>query len=254
MGNAEGRVFHYDGRGDIRGFRVIEHERFQLETTSTDGSQLRGHDVIKRCTYKDTRTSYQDQPFYRCRTCFGSDNEGCCANCASTCHSGHLVLYEGHRSAYCDCGLKSCATTCKLGPKCTYDVYGKVLRSQDWYECRTCWGEESSYGCCTFCAAQCHAGHRLVQHNSLGIPHFLCDCGANRHKSAVCTYHSSNRKYVKQPFYRCYTCFTGPNMGCCYQCLKHCHKNHRTTYVGNIDAFCDCGLAGCRIQCSIAEP
>ena len=268
MGNVEGREFRYDGdhTGADRGFRVIEHERFQVDSVWRDGgpsggprwgrgredqSQASQHAV---CTYKDTKTAYQSQPFYRCHTCFRADNLGCCSACAKTCHSGHRVSYEGNMNAYCDCGLSSCASSCKLGPKCTYDIYGKVQRSQDWYECVTCWGEGSKYGCCTFCAAECHISHKLIPHSSRPIPHFYCDCGVNRHKTGVCTRHSSGRQFVRQPFYRCYTCFTGPHMGCCHQCVSKCHKGHRTVYAGETEAFCDCGLPGCRIDCTITTP
>ena len=245
------------------GIRLIHRERIQAVVIGESSSPaLPDHDrrqaaiegVRDSCTYKDTKTQYTSQPFYRCYTCFSGDREGCCAKCATACHKGHQVTYAGTKNAYCDCGLESCASSCKLGPKCTYDVHGKVRLSQDWYECITCWGGSSSFGCCEFCASECHAGHRRVRHTARSIPHFYCDCGINSHKAAVCTFHSSQREFVKQPFYTCYTCFNGPHMGCCFQCVKNCHKGHNVAFIGETGAFCDCGLPGCEISCTIPNP
>ena len=246
-----------------RGVTVIERERIIIGESSSHGRpalpgrdrrQAAIEDVKDPCTYKETKKQYMSQPFYRCRTCFRGDREGCCDSCATTCHRGHQVSYAGVMTAYCDCGLECSASSCKLGPKCTYDVHGKVRRSQRWFECLTCWGGNSDFGCCAFCASECHAGHRLVPHPARSVPHFYCDCGVNSHKAAVCTFYSSQRQYVKQPFYTCYTCFDKPNKGCCFQCMKNCHEGHSVAYLGEIGAFCDCGLPGCEISCTIPDP
>ena len=140
--------------------------------------------------------------------------------------------------------------------RCTYDYRGEDYHSQHWFECLTCWGGESNYGCCLPCALTCHVDHVLVYHIPSGESVFVCDCGRNLHQSDVCTWNSTKQKYVKQPFYRCHDCFTLHNEGCCYQCTKHCHKGHAIVYAGVMSAFCDCGLfsSTCRIRCQIASP
>ena len=134
---------------------------------------------------------------------------------------------------------------------CTFDKYGSDFRTQSWFECLTCWGAESSFGCCEYCAKKCHVGHRLVSHQPSG---FFCDCGKNCHKNAVCTYHSTGKEFMRQPFYRCYSCFSGPSEGCCFQCVKRCHAGHNVAYAGVIRAYCDCGLTCCLSSCKIAGP
>lgn len=140
--------------------------------------------------------------------------------------------------------------------RCTYDYRGEDYHSQYWFECRTCWGGESNYGCCFPCALTCHADHVLVHHAPTVDSVFVCDCGRNLHQSNVCTWNSTRQKYVRQPFYRCHNCFTLHNEGCCYQCAKCCHRGHAIVYAGIMSAFCDCGLSGstCRTKCQIASP
>ena len=112
------------------------------------------------------------------------------------------------------------------------------------------------YGCCLSCAFNCHKGHRLV-YRPAGEVNVACDCGRNRHQSAVtvCTWHSTKTEFVKQPFYCCYDCFKDPLEGCCYQCVSVCPAGHNTRFAGIKKAFCDCGLEGCcRILCRIPHP
>jgi len=40
------------------------------------------------------------------------------------------------------------------------------------------------------------------------------------------SWHSTQEKFVKQPFYRCYDCFKDPLEGCCYQCVSACPAGH----------------------------
>lgn len=138
--------------------------------------------------------------------------------------------------------------------KCTYDDDGPGFLLQPWFKCCTCWGndaDESNFGCCSHCATTCHQGHRLER---CGPQKAECDCGQNKHQTAVCTWHVTKRNYVKQPFYRCFDCFDETNQGVCYQCWKICHRTHNTSYVGVMSAFCDCGLNCCRIKCTIPGP
>ena len=207
-----------------------------------------------RCTYKKTKTSFALQPFYRCRTCFSGATDGVCSECVQICHSSHDTVYAGSFRAFCDCGLTNCKAPCEIGSKCTFDLYGKAGKKQDWYQCHTCWGAESQFGCCETCADECHQGHQLVYKDmsSFGA---VCDCGDNKHKSQVCTFHVTGNQHILQPFYRCRNCFPNSlNEGCCYQCMKVCHAGHSTVFQGIIKAFCDCGLKCCKISCKIQKP
>ena len=259
MGNTEGKVDH------IRDTRIqpSSNERFQNGTRGADAlrierqeaAMVQGVDIERTtmrgvaeqqptCTYRSTKTQLT-QRFYRCETCFKGKDDGCCAACAKVCHAGHNVTFAGESSTYCDCGLKVCSSQCKLGPK-----------AQRWFGCNTCWGEGSSLGCCEFCASQCHHGHQLQEQK---ICVAMCACWLNGHKSdvMVCTYNTSKElsTMIKQPFYRCYECFTRPNEGCCYPCMKRCHNGHDVKYVGVQDCFCDCALpAVCAISCKIPVP
>ena len=136
-----------------------------------------------------------------------------------------------------------------------YESHGEDYHAQPWYECHTCWGGESDFGCCLSCAFNCHKGHRLV-YRPTGQVNAYCNCGCNYHQKSVCTRHSTKDEYVRQPFYRCYDCFKGSLEfeGCCYQCVQKCHAGHNTRYAGIMNAFCDCGLTCCRVSCSIASP
>ena len=204
------------------------------------------------CTYSSSKTQYVTQPFYRCRTCFKGDNEGCCAACVKVCHAGHNVyLADVVGGAFCDCGLAASLNPCKLSAKCTHDAYGPKSRMQPWFECTTCWGEGSPFGCCELCAKECHKGHRLrKQETSLSV----CDCGLNRHRGDVCTFNATKTQGVRQPFYRCYECFTRSDQGCCYPCAMRCHDGHAIKPLGVVESFCDCGKQGCVVSCKIPQP
>ena len=230
----------------------IIKERILSDLPIQEPSKLRvivGRNDTK-CTYTSTKTHYVEQEFFRCESCFkGKQNCGVCAPCARTCHDNHRVYSIGTSSCFCDCGLQNCAIRCKAGEKCSYDAFGKVPTVQKWYECHTCWGGESSLGCCEDCANDCHSGHKLAPHAPSS---FFCDCGHNKHNPNVCTYHSTGSNFHKQPFYFCHKCFTNPiTEGCCYQCTKHCHDGHRISFKGIISAYCDCGLTVCAINCKI---
>lgn len=207
----------------------------------------------KTCTYAPKKSRFVEQEFFRCPQCFrDGQGLGVCAPCARRCHRGHRGLVSiDATGAYCDCGLKTCSIACAIGPKCSYDEVG--TKTTDWFECWTCWGGESDFGVCSECAKDCHAGHELV---SRGRSNFTCDCGLNKHKRNVCTFHAAGgKRFRKQPFYYCASCFSNPaSQGVCHQCAKNCHDGHRLRPKGTRSAYCDCGLPGCAIKCSIATP
>ena len=141
--------------------------------------------------------------------------------------------------------------------KCTYDA-GLGSMQQMWYQCLTCWGAEaggSRFGFCSACAVTCHSGHQV---QSRGLATGECDCGTNKHQSAVCTWHVTKCKPVAQPFYVCPDCFTAEARNeyksVCYQCMKNCHRSHYVRNVGVRQGFCLCGATSCRIKCSIQAP
>lgn len=138
--------------------------------------------------------------------------------------------------------------------QCTFYTHQRDYIRQDWFECYTCWGGESSFGCCWPCALDCHRDHKLVKHHPSSESQFFCDCGSNKHQPTVCTYYSTKTEYRIQPLYRCDSCFIKPGTGVCHQCMINCHRGHKISYLGEIEGFCDCGLLDCQINCCIAEP
>lgn len=209
----------------------------------------------KVCTWHATKCDDKiKQPLYNCGECFGSKGieVHLCYQCKRICHAGHQFKLESRNMGYCECRRKS---QCKIpnplcNDSCTYDTVG--IACQAGYECRTCWGGESDYGCCLYCAFNCHKGHYLVYHPEEGAT--ACDCGRNEHNRLVCTRYSTNRALKKQPFYSCSNCFSHNDEGCCYRCMKICHAGHDTSFTGIINAFCDCGLECCRKHCIIQRP
>lgn len=139
--------------------------------------------------------------------------------------------------------------------QCTFGESQRQYIKQDWFECKTCWGGNSAFGCCWPCALDCHRGHQLIRHHKQEEQgRFFCDCGLNKHQPAVCTYYSTKDEFRLQSFYRCSTCFSRPRTGICHQCMINCHRGHNTRYAGEINAFCDCGLEHCKSRCQIPEP
>jgi hypothetical protein len=150
-------------------------------------------------------------------------------------------------------------------PVCTYDHFGEEYHIQNYYECLTCWGENSCFGACEYCAFNCHKGHTL---NKFSLEFlctekitFVCDCGRYKHKQQLCTRQSTKKKYVKQSMYVCHDCFdvktyskkNGGNIpGMCFSCSKTCHLGHNKEFFAFSEGFfCDCGLECCKVRCKI---
>lgn len=139
--------------------------------------------------------------------------------------------------------------------QCTFKAHHRDYIRQDWFECHTCWGGNSQFGCCWPCALDCHKDHQLVRHHPIDEKGtFFCDCGLNRHQPAVCTFNSTNNEFRHQPFYRCRSCFSRGDAGVCHQCMINCHRGHEIAYAGEILCFCDCGLPWCKVNCRIPKP
>ncbi|CAD8069522.1 unnamed protein product [Paramecium primaurelia] len=126
--------------------------------------------------------------------------------------------------------------------QCTYDTYGDKYMEQDFFECITCWGQDSGL---------------LILKKSKS---FYCDCGKYNHKSSLCTRQTTKFKRVQQSMYLCYDCFDiqkyqqthdGAIPGVCYPCAKKCHKQHKLKFYQVAKHFyCDCGLKDCKTKCT----
>lgn len=206
-----------------------------------------GRNIHQRevCSWHATKRDDKiQQPLYYCVQC----EVELCFQCKRICHTGHLFSTFSSLG-YCKCRRKS---ECRIpnplhNGSCTYDTVGPACQAG--YECRTCWGGESDYGCCLYCAFNCHKGHYLVYHPEEGMT--TCDCGRNEHNKLVCTRHSTGRESRKQPFYFCSNCFSHRDKRCCYRCKEICHAGHDTSFTDCVEAFCDCGLECC---CIIPRP
>ncbi|OMJ67971.1 hypothetical protein SteCoe_34730 [Stentor coeruleus] len=147
---------------------------------------------------------------------------------------------------------------------CTYDGFGDIHYPQSFYECITCWGENSCYGSCIYCAERDHKGHKLNYHDYKKILKdgggFFCDCGIMKHKQS-CTRISTGLAYKRQAMYLCLTCFNYEEYiknndfklpGVCYACSLRCHNTHDIRFLNYSEAFfCDCGLSYCNGRCYI---
>ena len=54
----------------------------------TDNSQEIAAISHSNCTYRQTKTTYKNQPFYRCHTCFTGERKAVCSSCVERHHSG----------------------------------------------------------------------------------------------------------------------------------------------------------------------
>ena len=213
------------------------------------------------CTLLSTGPKPVQQNWYHCSDCFDNSKLGCCYACSITCHKSHSIYKMGNASSTCDCGVTAqCKLSCHASIEkivtqkmCSFDRFQDLYMPMTWYECRTCWGGKSAYGCCSFCINNHHKGHSVVKHDE-DTNSFFCDCGKMKHKQPCCTWVTSRGKFVMQPWFRCYDCFQGPLYGCCYACAMNCHAGHRVYYVYiSSGAFCDCGLKCCKIKCKISN-
>lgn len=75
--------------------------------------------------------------------------------------------------------------------------------------------------------------------------------------STDCSYMISEKKYIPQVVYKCYTCEARPgplgvgDLCVCDACAKRCHNGHRLSGPICGTAFCDCGAGElpCKCQC-----
>jgi len=68
------------------------------------------------------------------------------------------------------------------GVVCTFSVTQRTYCQQFWYNCETCWPNQSGAGCCQACAAICHKDHEIKLRYTA---RFFCDCGAEKTKCSL---------------------------------------------------------------------
>jgi hypothetical protein len=131
--------------------------------------------------------------------------------------------------------------------QCSFTAHGDNYFPQVWYECTTCFGPSSAYGCCTSCVETCHRNHNVVRHELETNAHFVCDCGRNGHIAEVCSRNSTGLKQVKQSTFMC-EC--QPRTVFCFQCSKHCHQGngHRVVGIESSSFACCCSSSTCRVM------
>lgn len=57
----------------------------------------------------------------------------------------------------------------------------------------------------------------------------------------LCTYTITQKDFMNQHWYWCYTCKMVEDKGCCSVCARVCHKNHDVCYAKFGNFYCDCG-------------
>lgn len=69
----------------------------------------------------------------------------------------------------------------------------------------------------------------------------VASAGARQEPPLVCTFVSSQKEFVNQHWYHCYTCNLVNDKGCCRLCVRVCHRGHDVSYARLSCFFCDCG-------------
>lgn len=57
----------------------------------------------------------------------------------------------------------------------------------------------------------------------------------------LCTFTVTQKDFMNQHWYWCYTCKMVDDKGCCSVCARVCHKNHEVCYAKFGNFYCDCG-------------
>ena len=83
--------------------------------STTDKPSIWEIPLLEHCSFIDTGTHYEKQPFFKCLTCNLIGHEGTCEYCAIHCHKGHLVYFSETTSAFCDCFERE--KTCLSNPR-----------------------------------------------------------------------------------------------------------------------------------------
>lgn len=67
------------------------------------------------------------------------------------------------------------------------------------------------------------------------------DSDEDSSNSKLCTYTVTQKDFMNQHWYWCYTCKMVDDKGCCSVCARVCHKNHDVCYAKFGNFYCDCG-------------
>ncbi|KAH3761904.1 auxin transport protein BIG [Pelomyxa schiedti] len=70
----------------------------------------------------------------------------------------------------------------------------------------------------------------------------------------LCTYTTTGKSYVEQPWYYCYSCPLTFSEGCCSVCARVCHKGHDVSFARISTFYCDCGAGKCKCQALVQRP
>ncbi|OMJ79115.1 hypothetical protein SteCoe_20937 [Stentor coeruleus] len=141
---------------------------------------------------------------------------------------------------------------------CTFDGFKSFYDSpsydikyfQPYFECKTCWGTNSTFYICVFCAEMHHLKHDKIYVNFEEVIgkklQIMCSCGKSKH-SIGCTKKISTSQ-MSQVAYKCKTChILNKNMPdsimprICYQCSIKCHFEHEIIEGDNEKFYCGCG-------------
>ncbi|VDK44653.1 unnamed protein product [Anisakis simplex] len=70
----------------------------------------------------------------------------------------------------------------------------------------------------------------------------------------LCTYSATQKQFILQHWYHCYTCGMEGGEGVCSVCAVNCHRGHDISYSKQGSFFCDCGAKGCQALKSTQYP
>jgi hypothetical protein len=211
------------------------------------------------CTYVTHGKARISQPWYHCKTCNLINDLGFCEACARCCHRGHDIFphRKAHR-AICDCGDGKCAPCLCLKPPppvsatCTRARTGKCNCLQQSFECDTCHIDQGR-SVCEVCIRTCHRGHDVRP--LPGLVRSFCACPENAQCQCCppevarehCTFVETRRTGANQRMWKCKTCRGRDAEPICDYCARHCHIRHILEPLGDIEAYCRCGVS-CTIK------
>ena len=71
----------------------------------------------------------------------------------------------------------------------------------------------------------------------------------------LCTFTVSEKSFIEQHWYHCYTCDLTFSEGVCSVCAKVCHKGHDLSYARKSRFYCDCGAGSKKFgPCKCLQP
>lgn len=140
-----------------------------------------------------------------------------------------------------------------------HNVLKEEFFVQTYYECISCYGQNSCFGICEYCYYYCHLNHNTLIHNYTQSAQqqivMACDCGRQKHLLNTCTKNSTGKEKVKQCMYVCNECFGDLDQylkinkkppGICKGCFKTCHQDHKGArfYEYSESMVCQCEDSG----------